>query len=211
MLNDALSIFHPRRWNRETQVRWSGQPELDLLVSHLMILAAAINFSETCNQDWPWFVNELGIHVTQNPALLSACKMTYWVEDPSGLPWRKILPDYLSHLLPLILVHILLSWSEGLLRRDLQTAVDYLETLLLAHSNWIQTTNIFIDSLTISGSKADYPAGKLLDLPALGRLSRDIQRILSIAPLRAVNALVQLPSFQLMDADFQMAITQRLK
>ena len=194
----------------ERGILWSGSFEVDSLVCQLMLLAAAIWFSRDWSLEWPWFVGELGTTITRNPEFLAGFKMNSWTSSGAILPWGSIIPNYLIRLLPNVLLHLLISWSDGLLKKDLPTAVNYLETLLSGHTSWIEITNAFVESLVTCGSRADYPAGAILDLSSLGKLNRDIQQILCRAPLRAIKTLQQNSNFQQLDPDFQAVIKQRI-
>lgn len=212
ILSDALQIFHPMSWNTELDgsILWSSSFEVDSLVCQLMLLTAAIWFSRDCSREWPWFVTELGTTITRNPHFLAGFKMSSWTSSSAILPWGSVIPNYLIRLLPNVLLHLLISWSDGLLKKDLSTAVDYLETLLSGHTSWIEITNAFVESLATCGSRADYPAGALLDLSSIGKLNRDIQQVLCRAPLRAIKTLQQNSNFQQFDPDFQSIIKQRI-
>lgn len=211
MLDSALKVFHPRSCQLESVISWTGDEQMDLLVCQLMMLSAASHFEKNWKaEEWPWFVKQLGSRFASNVELLSgSCTMAGWTGHGVTLPWKEILPSYLIHLLPYVVLHLLLLWADALVRKDLSTAVAYLETLLSVHADWMQITDTFVESLTVSSSQADYPAGKLLDLHASARLNSRIEKILISAPLRAVKSLLQSSGFHRIDADFQAVVKQR--
>ncbi len=213
-LGNALDVFHPLTYdpaNVET-IDWTGTQEVDLLISQLMALATVVwCASVENNQDWPMYIQELGLSVSLNPELLKGWKLSFWMGDDCLLPWIKILPTYLFNLLPFVLVKVLISWSDLLLRKDLPTVIDYLEALTTAHIQWIRTTYSFIDSLSDQedGNQSHYPSGKMLDFATFGRLGQDIKQILNETQIRALKTLQQSPNFHLMEDDLQSLIRQR--
>ena len=188
----------------------SGSTEIDVLVVQLVALAALLWFPQSFNQEWTGFVDKLSSVIDRNPLVLKGLRVSHWTNKDCPLPWKKILPTFSLHLLPFVLLHLLLPLSGPLLLRDLSTATDYLATLIEAHSQWIETTYSFVESLSSSASKSDYPAGQLLDLTTTARITSAIQKILQDAPLRALRTLQQSSAFNQMDADFQTTIRQRI-
>ena len=209
-LGQALKLINPLRQLEEQSIDPCGSTEIDVLVIQLSALAAALWFPQYCNQEWPSFVKEMGSKLVRNPSLIRSLRMSYWIGKDSFLPWKKILSSFNIHLLPFVILHLLLSWSEVLLLRDLSTATDYLNTLMEAHSQWIETTYSFVESLSAVTSKDFYPAGQLLDLASLARITVAIQKCLQDAPLKAIRSLQQSKTFSKMEPDFQVVIRQRL-
>ena len=193
-------------------IQWTGSTDVDLLISQLMALSAVVwCTADNKQKEWPQFIHDLGVSVSLNPELLRGWKLSYWREGDSVLPWLKILPTYLFNLLPFVLVKVLISWSDVLIRNDVPTAIDYLEALVAAHNQWIRITNSFIDSLSEQEdrSQSQYPVGKILDFESIGILGRDIKIIFNETPIRVLKMLKQSSSFRLLEADLQVLIKQR--
>ena len=210
VLEKSLQVFHPLRPLEEQMINPSGSTEIDVLVAQLVALAALLWFPQSFNQEWTGFVDKLSSVIDRNPLVLKGLRVSHWTDKDCPLPWKKILPTFSLHLLPFVLLHLLLPLSGPLLLRDLSTATDYLATLIEAHSQWIETTYSFVESLSSSASKSDYPAGQLLDLTTTARITGAIQKILQDAPLRALRTLQQSSALNQMDADFQTTIRQRI-
>lgn len=185
---------------------------VDQLTSQLVALAAGLWFSEKYSQDWPWFVRDLSSSICTNPTILKGWKMSSWFDDNGCLlPWSRMLPTSLANLLPCVVLHVLISWSPTLLYQKLPIAKEFLEALVSAHTKWIETTQTFVDLL---GSRmpveADYPAGELLDLAALGKLITQIQQVLHQCPLPVLKSFQYSQACRSMDAGFQSIVKSRI-
>ncbi len=221
-LRRALAVFHPLRWRRDeaattTGFQWSGRAEVDVLAAQLMALAATVWFAEHCTTEWPWFVRHLGGQLTAHPHLVRAWNTALWM-DPARqtLPWRHLLPAYLVDLLPYVLLHVLVSWSDVVAAAasaagsaSLWTA--YVEAVLVSHGQWIGTARQLIDRLSAADAGADYAAGHLLDAAALGRLNAEVRdRVVGRCPVAVLRSLQQSALFGDVDADLRTAVGGRL-
>jgi len=222
----AVEIFHPRCWNRRktSDVRWSRIGPVDHLTSQLMVIAATLWFVEHCNeedQDWPWFVQELGRCADTSPHLLRAWRISSWTDEGSLLPWNSILPTCFVNVLPYVLLHVLLHWSEMLIRHQQPPTHDeegpsvwseLLEALAAAHTKWIETTQLFVNLLTNREQiRADYPAGKLMDLATLGRLNIRINQLVANYPLHILDTFLRTDTFRRMDAALRTPVSARCR
>lgn len=197
--------------NNHSTFAWSDQTDTNVLACQLMLLALVVEFEKNVDQEWPSYVNQLSSSVLRDSSMLSGFNIASWTSENYVLPWRKILPDNSMNLIAFVILKVLISWSNAMRKADFQVAAEYLKAVFAAYSHWIQVSNSFIDilSATAESSSHSYPAGKLLEFSALGKLNQDVKQIIQEVPLRAVKSFQQLPEFRLLDNDFQTAIKQR--
>ena len=223
-LAEALKVFHPRCccWKdrhedrHEDRLAWSsGHVQVDFLGSQLLAMAATLWFMERCNQDhdWPLFLQNAGRYVCSDGNLLRGWQISAWIEQGSILPWVRILPACFLRLLPYVLLRVLLCWAESFIQQDRIDCVrpEVLEALLAAHSQWMQTTELFVDSMTSGRQRVkdgDYPAGNLMDVATLARLNIRIKQLLSKCPPEALDSLRSSRTYRQMDAGLQAAISR---
>ena len=136
-LVEAFKVFHPRSWNepKTTDLQWSGIRQVDFLISQQLAVAATLWFMEHCSkhQDWPWFVSEAGRGVCSDANLLRGWNISSWIEEGSLLPWKRILPTCFLNLLPYVLLHVLLYWSEIFMIQQEQEQGQEQDRLLVPH------------------------------------------------------------------------------
>lgn len=212
-LENSLNIFHPLNWHlkKEATLTWSEDIDTDILASQLMLIALVVQFEKNLDQEWPWFVKHLGSNILRNPSLLDGWKISSWTSDDYVLPWRKLLPDSTFKLVAVVVLKVLIFWSNTLKTIDVQLAVKLLKEVLAAYDHWIQVSKLSIDTLSISTNpdSDSHPAGKLFKFSSLGELNRDVKQIIQTMPLRALKQFQQSSDFWSLDSDFQAAIRKR--